>query len=144
MAKGLSALERIEQACSMAPIRYQVELPNGDVLEFWATPLTLDARAKAKAACKTDDPMEFAVRLFIQKAKDEAGTPLFTVDAYHRLRRLPKKVIDQFLEKLLDEGESDEEAFDMKSPEEGAATEQEPACGIGGGRSKGVNAGAAA
>ena len=72
----LSALDRLKKAANLTPSKKEVTLSNGDVFEFWTTPLTMAEREQAQKGTK-DDLNAFALRLFVQKATDENGQRLF-------------------------------------------------------------------
>ena len=112
----MNALERLKAACSMKPIHHSVDLPNGEELEYWATPLTIAERTKARKMAKSEDPTDFALQLLVMKAKDEAGVPMFGIEAIPQLRNfLPAKVVEALMLQLLDEGEGEEEVdYDPK------------------------------
>ena len=63
----LSPLEKLKKAANLQPIKREVELTNGDIFEFWSTPLTMAERERAQKGTK-DDLNAFALQLFIQKA----------------------------------------------------------------------------
>ena len=73
----LTPLEKLKQAANLKPIKREVELTNGDIFEFWSTPLTMAERERAQKGTK-DDLNAFALQLFIQKATDENGVRMFT------------------------------------------------------------------
>ena len=72
----LSPLEKLKKAANLQPIKREVELTNGDIFEFWSTPLTMAERERAQKGTK-DDLNAFALQLFIQKATDENGQRMF-------------------------------------------------------------------
>ena len=73
----LSPLDRLKKAANLTPVKKAVTLSNGDVFEFWTTPLTMHEREQAQKGTK-DDLNAFALRLFVQKAMDSQGQRLFT------------------------------------------------------------------
>ena len=73
----LSPLEKLKKAANLQPIKREVELTNGDIFEFWSTPLTMAERERAQKGTK-DALNAFALQLFIQKATDENGVRMFT------------------------------------------------------------------
>ena len=73
----LSPLEKLKKAANLQPIKREVELTNGDIFEFWSTPLTMAERERAQKGTK-DDLNAFALQLFIQKATHETGERMFT------------------------------------------------------------------
>ena len=107
----LSALERLKKAANLTPSKKEVTLSNGDVFEFWTTPLTMAEREQAQKGTK-DDLNAFALRLFVQKAKDENGQRLF---AAGHTAELKNEVRDADLQSLmLAVIEDDKEEFDPK------------------------------
>ena len=72
----LSPVEKLKKAANLQPIKREVELTNGEVLEFWSTPLTMAERERAQKGTK-DDLNAFALQLLIHKALDENGVRLF-------------------------------------------------------------------
>ena len=73
----LTPLEKLKQAANLKPIKREVELTNGDIFEFWSTPLTMAERERAQKGSK-DDLNAMALQLLIQKATDENGVRMFT------------------------------------------------------------------
>lgn len=105
----LSALERLKKAANLTPSKKEVTLSNGDVFEFWTTPLTMAEREQAQKGTK-DDLNAFALRLFVQKATDENGQRLF---AAGHTAELKNEVRDADLQSLmLAVIEDDKEEFD--------------------------------
>jgi hypothetical protein len=50
----LTPLEKLKQAANLKPIKREVELTNGDIFEFWSTPLTMAERERASKGTKND------------------------------------------------------------------------------------------
>ena len=73
----LSPLEKLKKAANLQPIKREVELTNGDIFEFWSTPLTMAERERAQKGTK-DDLNAMALQLLIQKATHETGERMFT------------------------------------------------------------------
>jgi hypothetical protein len=71
------ALDRLKKAAHLVPIKKVVTLSDGGELEFYCTPLTMAEREKAQKDAGSDEAIAFALQLLIQKAKDDAGQPLF-------------------------------------------------------------------
>jgi hypothetical protein len=71
------ALDRLKKAAHLVPIKKVVTLSDGSELEFYCTPLTMAEREKAQKDAGSDEAIAFALQLLIQKAKDDAGQPLF-------------------------------------------------------------------
>lgn len=111
------ALDILKKAVSMKPQRKVVNLEDGSVFEYWTTPLTLAERQRAQKQSKSEDPSEFALILLVNKAKDENGSPLFTVGDLPELRNaMPASVVEQLmLQLLVNDEDEDEEELDMKS-----------------------------
>lgn len=123
-----SFLERIKASVSMRPVEKSVTLPNGDVLSFYSTPITLAERAKARKAAKPEDSTDFAMQLFALKATDEVGNRLINQSDLLTMRNsLPGDVVESILLPLLES--SEEGDTDMKSPEEGSSEGQGTASG---------------
>lgn len=103
----------------MQPSLKSIPLPNGDVLEYYMTPLTLAERAKAQKQAKAGDNADFALQLLVAKAKDQNGTPIFTIADIPELRQaLPAELVESLMKPLIEEDE--EEPLDIKSPDQGA------------------------
>ena len=118
------ALDRLTKAVSMKPQRKSVTLPNGEEFEFWMTPLTLAERTRSQKQARSDDTTDLALQLLVSKAKDENGAPLFNQGEIADLRNaLPASVVESLMLHLIGEQEEEEE-YDMKSDESGAAEEQ--------------------
>jgi hypothetical protein len=71
------ALDRLKKAAHLVPIKKVVKMHDGSEFEFWCTPLTMAEREKATKDAGSDEATAFGLQLVIQKAKDEAGQPLF-------------------------------------------------------------------
>lgn len=115
----MKALDRLKAAASMKPQRKVVDLGSGEEFEYWATPTTLAERARAQKGARSEDASDFAMSLLVMKAKDENGTPIFTVADIPEMRNaLPASLVESLMLQLLtgQEDENDEE-LDMKSPE---------------------------
>lgn len=76
-AQPMRALDRLKKAANLTPIKKSVELSDGDVFEFYCTPLTMAERERAQKNAGSDEATAFALQLLIQKAKDENGQPMF-------------------------------------------------------------------
>mgnify|MGYP003137178757 FL=1 len=96
-AKSLSPLERLKKAANLTSTKKEVTLSNGDVFEFYTTPLTMAEREYAQKGTK-DDLNAFALRLFVQKATDENGQRLFTAG---HTAELKNEVRDADLQSLM-------------------------------------------
>ena len=73
----LSPLEKLKKAANLQPIKREVELTNGDIFEFWSTPLTMAERERAQKQARSDDANAFALQLLLAKAQDQTGRKLF-------------------------------------------------------------------
>lgn len=73
----MRALDRLKKAANLTPIKKSVELSDGDIFEFYCTPLTMAERERAQKNAGSDEATAFALQLLIQKAKDENGQPMF-------------------------------------------------------------------
>ena len=117
------ALDRLKKAVSMNPSRRAVELPDGELFEFWMTPLTLAERSKAQKQAKSDDSTDFALQLLVTKAKDENGVPLFNQGEIADLRNLlPASVVESLMLELVADAEGEEDY--SKSDDSGAGEGQ--------------------
>jgi hypothetical protein len=109
----MKALDRLKAAASMKPQRKAVDLGNGEEFEYFATPTTLAERAKAQKQARSDDATDFAMQLLVSKAKDENGTPLFTIADIPEMRNaLPASLVESLMLQLLagsDEAGEEEE-----------------------------------
>ena len=72
-----SALDRLRKAANLKASKKTVTLTNGDLFEFWSTPLTMAERERAQKDAKSDDINQFALQLLVMKAKDENGGRMF-------------------------------------------------------------------
>jgi len=109
-----SPLERLKSATDMSLKRIDVELPDATTFSFFSTPLTIGQRQKANREAKTGDANELALRLLIDKARNEDGTPMFASGNYAELKNsVAEKVLEPILLAMLGaslgEDEEDEE-----------------------------------
>ena len=72
-----SAIDRLRKAANLKATKKTVTLTNGDLFEFWSTPLTMAERERAQKDAKSDDINQFALQLRVMKAKDENGGRMF-------------------------------------------------------------------
>ncbi len=114
----MRALDQLMAAVTMQPQRKTIDLPNGEVFEFWMTPLTLAERTRAQKQAKSDDATDFAMQLLISKAKDSNGQPRGGSGELADLRnKLPSWLVDALLLKLLQQDETkDDEEEEEDSP----------------------------
>jgi hypothetical protein len=97
-AQPMRALDRLKKAANLTPIKKSVELSDGDVFEFYCTPLTMAERERAQKNAGSDEATAFALQLLIQKAKDENGQPMFRTG---ELAELKNEVRDADLQTLM-------------------------------------------
>lgn len=107
----------------MAAQKKGVELPNGSSFVFHMTPLTVAERQRAQREAKSEDAIDFALQLLLNKATDVNGTPLFSAGTISELRNdLPASVIDDMLLVLLGSEEStEEEGEERPKPSKGSS-----------------------
>ncbi len=72
-----TALDRLRKAANLKASKKTVTLTNGDLFEFWSTPLTMAERERAQKDAKSEDINQFALQLLVMKAKDENGGRMF-------------------------------------------------------------------
>ena len=112
-----TALDRLRKAANLKASKKTVTLTNGDLFEFWSTPLTMAERERAQKDAKSDDINQFALQLLVQKATDENGGRMFGPGDVAGLKN---EVRDEDLQALMiavisgDEADQEEE-IDMKS-----------------------------
>ena len=100
----MDALERLKAACSMAAVKKEIPLPDGTSFDFFITPMTLSERSKAQANARSQDPTDFALRLLIDKAKDENNELLFNVGHLPGLiHQLPAEVVEKICLSIMGE-----------------------------------------
>ncbi|MBP04330.1 MAG: hypothetical protein CMA72_06055 [Euryarchaeota archaeon] len=95
---------------------------HGQDLTFWSKPTTIaDFQLAKKSSKNPDDFLEYTVRLFVSKALDEGGQRQYESDAIPVLmRQLSMKTATALMSALNPEEDEEEEALDMKSPQEAA------------------------
>lgn len=111
-AQPMNALDRLKKAANLVPIKKSVKLSDGTELEFYCTPLTMAERERAQKNAGSDDATAFALQLLLQKAKDEAGQPLFRPG---HVAELKNDVRDEDLQTLMLAVITDQ--FDVKEEE---------------------------
>lgn len=110
----LTPLEKLKQAANLKPIKREVELTNGDIFEFWSTPLTMAERERAQKGTK-DDLNAMALQLLIQKATDENGVRMFTAGHAAELKNECKDAdLQALMLAVISEETKDSEDFDIK------------------------------
>ena len=108
-----TALDRLRKAANLKASKKTVTLTNGDLFEFWSTPLTMAERERAQKDAKSDDINQFALQLLVMKAKDENGGRMFGPGD---LAPLKNDVRDDDLQQLMIAiMQEPEEEIDMKS-----------------------------
>lgn len=114
-----SALARLRKAANLKATKRSVVLGNGEVFEFWSTPLTMSQRERAQKDAKSDDINQFALQLLINKATDENGARMFGPGD---MAALKNEIRDSDLQALMVAviKEEEEDDIDMKSPGSGA------------------------
>jgi len=114
-ATSLSALARLKKAANLEPVKRVVTLNNGDVFEFYSTPLTMAERERAQKMPGGDDPNGFALNLLVTKAMDENDQRLFQVG---QIAELKNETLDADLQGLMlaiITNPEEEKDIDMKS-----------------------------
>jgi len=98
MVNNLSALDKLRKAANLEPIKKEVELSDGSVLEMYITPLTMAERERAQKQARSDDANAFALQLLIAKAQDSNGRKLFSAGEIDVLKN---EVKDSDLQSLM-------------------------------------------
>ena len=108
-----SAIDRLRKAANLKATKKTVTLNDGDLFEFWSTPLTMAERERAQKDAKSDDINQFALQLLVMKAKDENGGRMFGPGDVAALKN---DVRDDDLQQLMIAiMQEPEEEIDMKS-----------------------------
>ena len=95
----------------------KIELPDGSEFDFWMTPLTIAERQRAQKQSRTDDPIDFALQVLINKAIDENSAPMFPAGNAAEIRNaLPAAVVDKLIMVLLSDEKPEEEDEEEASP----------------------------
>jgi hypothetical protein len=117
-----AGFDELMDGVDMRPLRKVVIKPNGDEFVFWATPLTLEERERARKEAKKDDASDFAITLLVQKALNNDGRRRFTNEDLTPMRRTcPAALAESILEKLLNDEEDAIETVDMEVSTNGSA-----------------------
>ena len=75
--------------------KYELELPSGQKIDIYFSPLTRYDRQKAQASAGTDSALMVSTQLLCQMAEKEDGSKMFALaDAPDLQRRLPEKVLN--------------------------------------------------
>ena len=108
-----TALDRLRKAANLKASKKTVTLTNGDLFEFWSTPLTMAERERAQKDAKSDDINQFALQLLVMKAKDENGGRMFGPGDIAPLKQdVRDEDLQQLMIAIMQEPEED---IDMKS-----------------------------
>ena len=75
--------------------KYELELPSGQKIDIYFSPLTRYDRQKAQASAVTDSALLVSTQLLCQMAEKEDGSKMFSLaDAPDLQRMLPEKVLN--------------------------------------------------
>ena len=75
--------------------KYELELPSGQKIDIYFSPLTRYDRQKAQASAGTDSALLVSTQLLCQMAEKEDGSKMFALaDAPDLQRMLPEKVLN--------------------------------------------------
>ena len=75
--------------------KYELELPSGQKIDIYFSPLTRYYRKKAQVSAGTDDALTVSTQLLCQLAEKEDGSKMFALaDAPNLQRMLPEKVLN--------------------------------------------------
>ena len=75
--------------------KYELELPSGQKIDIYFSPLTRYDRQKAQASAGTESALLVATQLLCQMAEKEDGSKMFALaDAPDLQRMLPEKVLN--------------------------------------------------
>ena len=108
-----TALDRLRKAANLKASKKTVTLTNGDLFEFWSTPLTMAERERAQKDAKSDDINQFALQLLVMKAKDDNGGRMFGPGDIAPLKQdVRDEDLQQLMIAIMQEPEED---IDMKS-----------------------------
>ena len=113
-----SAIDRLRKAANLKPTKKTVTLTNGDLFEFWSTPLTMAERERAQKDAKSDDINQFALQLLVLKAKDDGGGRMFGPGDIAPLKQECRD--DDLQQLMIAIMQEPEEEIDMKSTRSGA------------------------
>lgn len=93
-----STLAKLKAAANFKPTKRTVTLSNGEVLEFWATPLSMAERETATDMMGGNTPNGFALNLLVLKAVDDTGRRLFQAG---EIAELKHEVLDADLQAMM-------------------------------------------
>ena len=75
--------------------KYELELPSGQKIDIYFSPLTRYDRQKAQASAGTDSALLVSTQLLCHMAEKEDGSKMFSLaDAPDLQRMLPEKVLN--------------------------------------------------
>ena len=75
--------------------KYELELPSGQKIDIYFSPLTRYDRQKAQASAGTESALMVSTQLLCQMAEKEDGSKMFALaDAPDLQRMLPEKVLN--------------------------------------------------
>ena len=75
--------------------KYELDLPSGQKIDIYFSPLTRYDRQKAQASAGTDSALLVSTQLLCQMAEKEDGSKMFSLaDAPDLQRMLPEKVLN--------------------------------------------------
>ena len=75
--------------------KYELELPSGQKIDIYFSPLTRYDRQKAQASAGTESALLVSTQLLCQMAEKEDGSKMFALaDAIDLQRLLPEKVLN--------------------------------------------------
>ena len=109
-ASNLRAIDRLRKAANLEPVKKEVELSDGTIIEMYVTPLTMAERERAQRNAKSDDANAFALQLLLAKAQDANGQKLFSAGEIDVLKN---EVKDKDLQALMLGVLTDDEAAEM-------------------------------
>lgn len=98
MASPVRALDRLKKIANLVPVKKTITLSDGSTFEFYASPLTMADREKARARAGTDETMAFALQVMLLKAQDENGQRLFQSGEIDELKN---EVYDEDVQKII-------------------------------------------
>ena len=111
MASPIRALDRLKKTANLVPVKKTVTLSDGSEFEFYAAPLTMADREKARAQAGNDEAMAFAMQVMLLKAQDENGQRLFQSG---EIAEQKHEVRDEDVQKLILAVLTNEEEADPK------------------------------
>ena len=107
----MRAIDRLVAAVDMTAQRREITLPDGEVFEFFATPLTAAERERAmkEAGSGSDSAQKFGMALIVTKCVDANGAKLFAAGDAARLKHdLPSSVVDDLMMQVIGKQEEEE------------------------------------